>query len=161
MSEVYLDECIEDFLGGDKLPVSFREYISEYSEVIRQRLYRGLPFPLKQLEVGNIIEEWGGSTHWSYNEGVALDFASNCCGNDEVPLVLYAKGLKGFDIAPYLESTEVYDEYAHEEEVTVVGKDFKILSIYTEMYRGKIHYFAKVKPVKRKTRESCRIWKKR
>lgn len=158
-----LEYDLEDFIGGMGLTKSLERYFKINSEVIESELYRGLPFPKHLLKEGTIIEEWGGCSHWSYSEDIAIDFAKGTYdefyfdeleelygeGNVElVPVIMYSKYLKGSSVGSLVSKLGLDEDYYNcEEEVVIIGKNFKIISILKEFYKGLGIYYVNVKPI--------------
>lgn len=56
-------EEISYFLASRCLTDSLKDQLLALEKDIDGILYRGLPFPKHLLKVGNIVEEWYGSSH--------------------------------------------------------------------------------------------------
>lgn len=156
-------EELDDFLGGRLLPDSLRNRLIHLEKNIEEVVYRGLPFPKQLLKAGCIIEEWNGSSHWSIDKNVALDFSIDYMNEEYVEelekklnkkiemirLVLYCEDIKGIETYNILNSINENNVFFREKEVSVIGYDFIVEEIYVE--NG--IYYAKVKPIKNKYRE--------
>ena len=160
-----MKKLFSDFIGGRILPPDFRTFLIANSKPIASILYRGMTYPKHLLKEGAVIEEWYGSTHWSFSEDVAKRFSKDYINEDYkedlieelgkgnvdfVSLVLTISGIEGVDMAPFLKEYDLFDDFSNEQEVTVIGKNFRIKSIERKDINGECFYFAKVLAEERK-----------
>lgn len=151
-------EEISYFLGSRCLTDSLKERLICFEKNIDKTLYRGLPFPKQLLKVGNVIEEWYGSSHWSPDKSVAIDFSNDYINEDYVeelqeelgecidmiPIVLWSDNIIGIETYKIMQQLNG-NEFINEKEITVIGYDFEIISIDL---KDNINW-VKVKPIKK------------
>jgi len=111
-------------------------------------IYRGMLFPIEWAYIGNIVEEWSGSTHWTTKEEIAKKFSDNMDADDFIEEYGAGKGmcslhesLKLFNktifcldnaenvlpLGEYLKQVGVTDiNILEEDEVSIIGYDFVI-----------------------------------
>ncbi|MNL91052.1 hypothetical protein D3C81_07800 [compost metagenome] len=139
-------DMLTQFVGSRYLDDNLEAFFAKYKKELRGTFYRGLPFPLHLLKEGAVIEEWHGSTHWTLDKEKAIGFSKDyineeyeaeliaALGEDKVKfvnLVLYTKELEGVELYKLLVLQNIIDFIA-EKEITVVGKNFEIVSIKVE-----------------------------
>lgn len=140
-----LDNDIMYFAGSREYTPLFMEHYKNSLQNV-EHIYRGMPFPKHLLRSGYIIEEWHGSTHWSTDKDVAIQFTEDYINEeyeaeiyeeigldfdaDEevfVKVVLCMKNAKGYEL--YKDLERLGDNLAKEKEVTIIGENHAILSI--------------------------------
>lgn len=154
-----MKKIFSDFIGGRILPPDLRDFLMANRKPISCVLYRGMSYPKHLLKEGTVIEEWYGSTHWSYSEDVARGFSKDYINEDYqedlieelgednvefISLVLLGKDIEGVDMAPFLKEYDLVNDFGNEQEVTVIGKNFRIESIERKSINGECFYFAEV-----------------
>lgn len=153
-----MKKALEDFLGGRILTKEVKSFLLENEISVEGPLYRGLPYPKHLLKTGLVIKEWHGSSHWSKDKAVAINFSKDYINEeyeaelleemDEVefvPLVLILDRVNGVDMEPLILQYELLEEFGVEKEVTVFGKDFEVLEIKEEAIAGETYCLAQVK----------------
>lgn len=148
---------LENFLGGRLLTMEVKDFLLKNQKMMECPLYRGLPYPKHLLYVGQTIEEWYGSSHWSKDKEVAIDFSNDYINEDYeeelleerdevefISLVLVLDKVQGIDMEPFILHYGLFEDFGHEKEVTVLNKDFEIVDIKEEIISGEYIYFAKV-----------------
>lgn len=140
-----LDVDIMYFAGSREYsPLFLKHYNNNLSTI--EQVYRGMPFPKHLLKVGNVIEEWHGSTHWSIDKDVAIGFTTDYINeeyeaeiyeelgldfdSDEevfVKVVLCMKDAIGYPLYKDLERLE--DNLSKEKEITIIGENHVIMDI--------------------------------
>lgn len=150
-------EEISYFLGSRCLTDSLKDQLLALEKDIDGILYRGLSFPKQLLKVGCIIDEWYGSSHWTPDVNVAIDFSLDYINEDYieelqeelgaevnvVQVVLWSKDIKGIEVYKIIEALDKTD-FLDEKEVTVIGYNFEIRSIHFDSGI----YFVEVAPIK-------------
>lgn len=150
-------EELSYFLGSRCLSDSLKNRLTDLEKNIDKILYRGLSFPKQLLKVGCIIEEWYGSSHWTPDINVAIDFSLDYINEDYieelqeelgvevnvVQVVLWSKDIKGIEVYKIIEALDKTD-FLDEKEVTVIGYNFEIINIHFDSGI----YFVEVAPIK-------------
>lgn len=150
-------EEISYFLGSRCLTDSLKERLVCFEINIDKTLYRGLPFPKQLLKIGSVIEEWYGSSHWTPDKAVAIDFSCDYINEDYIEelqeelgqevdviqMVLWSKDIKGVEVYKLMQSLNK-DDFVNEKEITVIGYNFIVKDIEL---KNNI-YFVEVEPVK-------------
>lgn len=150
-------EELSYFLVSRCLSGSLKNRLKDLERDIDKIIYRGLPFPRQLLRVGCIVEEWFGSSHWTPDINVAIDFSLDYINEDYIEelqeelggeidviqMVLWSKDIKGVEVYKIMESLNK-DDFAEEKEITVIGYNFVVKNIE----KNNDIYFVEVKPVK-------------
>lgn len=139
---------VDEFLGSRFLDKDVEEFLEENKEEIIGQVYRGLPYPWQLIKPGQVIEEWYGSSHWTFDkkvaEGFSVDYINESfseemqeeykLSEDEifVPLVLI------LDDCPH--GVKMYNHtttFKDEKEVTLRKYDFIIEEVLEEPEKSK------------------------
>lgn len=136
---------LEDFLGGRIIDDNIIDYINKNNKLITTPLYRGLPYPKKFIKKGNILNEWYGSCHFSFNREIAENFAIeefngyindsyldelNIDYSEMVPLILVSNKTYGTDMSNIIRDTGL-ELFKKEQEVVTIGYSYIIEEIKT------------------------------
>lgn len=130
---------MEQFAGDRCVTDEVLRVYTNGKRYLEYTVYRGMQFPEPLLQVGGIIEEWHGCTHWSVNLDIAINFSDNSEVCDEyydevydtygedtfVPVVFVMNECVGYELFRDLDNSEL----ASEMEVTIIGSNFIIDSV--------------------------------
>lgn len=155
----YIKQGICEFAGSRILPPELIEIFKQHEVSITEPIYRGMMFPKHLILEGQTIEEWHGSTHWSRDKNIAMNFAKNGYINEDyydtiadaigdcvelfVPIIFVLNSeVKGVELYRLLKeiNEEGYEGFIREQEITLIGKNFKI----EEISKEQDVYYAKV-----------------
>lgn len=158
MKQLYTVKELEDFAGGRFLNKSLYEKFTKDFTLIKDTLYRGMPFPKHLVKEGTIIEEWYGSSHWSLDKQVAINFAdTNINGYisddyydelveelgednvDFIKLIMVINNVEGLELYRILKENNIY-KWNNEKEITLFNKDFiiKKINIIDDVYYANV-----------------------
>jgi len=160
---------LDEFLGSRTLSNDLEQFLCSLKKPYLKPLYRGMNFPIHVLKIGEIVEEWHGSSHWSKEFQVALNFAYDGYLNEEYIEELQEDEalLEEYEVEEAMdlfkevvfrlsESTQAIDvdtlvnewelsRWKHEKEVTFIGTEFEITAIKYIEDKEKPYYLVDVK----------------
>jgi len=159
-------ETMESFLGSRYLPIEFEHRLKKFESKLHCTIYRGLQFPKHLLTLGNKLEEWDGSSHWSKNLEVAKGFAFDnyinmdyCMELNEelnitnsedlfVPVIFQLQSPnQGIDIESLIHPFSELEHWRKEEEVCFIGVDF-IMNHILEIEGEQPYFLVQVSEIK-------------
>ena len=135
---------IDEFLGSRCITDEVKSFFEENAKPLDDRIYRGLPFPYPMIKVGAMIDEWHNCSHWSLERDIADKFAVDYINEDYSEEVqelfdmseeeLFVPMVMVLDECPkVIEMYKFTKEFSNEKEITVVGYNFEITSIESEI----------------------------
>lgn len=176
--EKHIIDSLDEFLGSRHLCETLETYLLSKQTSVKNVLHRGMNYPIHLIKVGNVVEEWHGSTHWSKDFQIAHNFAYDGYINEEFagelqeelseeiyksyqvtealdlfhPVIFRLKeNTKGIDVHSIIEPIQELEKWKKEQEVTFIGVDFVIESF--EYVDGEKPYY--LIDVKELTADKC------
>lgn len=159
---IHIKDNLEYYAGSRDFAPGILDLFNSRTESLNGTFYRGMPFPKHRLVIGEVVEEWHGSSHWSLDKEVSLNFAiinKNGYINEDYydelveeigeenvdfkQVVFVANKLVGVKLYSLLEEYGI-NSFANEKEITTIDKDFKIKSIKMELVDNEEVYFVNV-----------------
>lgn len=171
-----MENILKSFIGGRLVSNEFLNYAKTRMEILDKKVYRGLPLTETALDVGYIIKEWHGSSHWSLDFNISRKIFANPKEFDitisedyreelsEKYDISYEKTLDLFvpvimemeepiPIFPTYKVTKEYkslEPWTKEQEVTTIGFDFRITEVQEKEDSLGKYFRVKVQPIKHK-----------
>lgn len=165
---------LDEFIGSREIYGNLGEFFKSIEEPFEKTLYRGMNFPIHLITIGNIIEEWHGSTHWSKEISVSEQFAFDSYINEGLleelsqdkkllkeygvtnvkelfrPVVLRLnENINAIDVHSVVKKCKKLKRWRKEKEVIFIGSDFMIENIeYIES--EKPYYMLDVRQIRQK-----------